>query len=232
MQVIAGAAGIGGKQQQQPTHQRPGRGGQTMRPGNFPGRNHRRTQHHRLQNLQGGRIRCQGKKGQHQIVHRRDMNRKVGQQPIPFQSCQGLPGFFHIMKHLAEQTIIKGGGIEAIHSAHRPQADKQDKCYGQPQGNPAIAPLARQGVPPRLRAAVPPPQGKAGNHRRQQHAAAQKSPAEGGQQRKGGQHPHPQHQAAALPFSGIAHQRQQTQQRKDAPGQCQRKAQGHGPQSI
>ena len=128
--------------------------------------------------------------------------------------------------------MIKGGRIEAIHPPHRPQADKDDKGHRQPKRNPAVAPRARQGVPPRLRAAVPAPQGKAGNHCHQQHASAQKPPAKGGQQRKGGQHPHPQHQAAALPFSGIAHQRQQTQQRKDTPGQHQGEPKGHGPQSI
>ena len=79
MKVIAGAAGISGKQQQHGAHQRPGGSGQAMLPGNLPGGNHRRTQHHRLQNLQGGRIGCQGKKGQHQIVHRGDMNRKMRQ---------------------------------------------------------------------------------------------------------------------------------------------------------
>lgn len=59
------------------------------------------------------------------------MNSKVGQQQIPLYSGHRQPGRFQIVKHLREDTQVKGGRAETANTSYRPGTDKQEKENGE-----------------------------------------------------------------------------------------------------
>ena len=141
--VIAGAAGIGGGEGQRSTQHQPRPGGKTVMASQFPEGNKRRGQHRRLQDLQGGGIRCDTVEGEQQIIDGGDMDGEMAQGAVPLHGGYGQARLLHAVEHLGKDGEIIGGHAEAQHPAYGPDGDEDEKRHAHRRGQPEIEGLFR-----------------------------------------------------------------------------------------
>ena len=138
MDIIAGAAGIGGVQGQCKAQQEPCPGSQAVMPSQLPQGDEGRGHHRRLQDLQGGRVGGQAVEGEHQIVDGGDVDGEMAQGAVTLHGGDGQARLLHVVEHLGKDGEIIGGYAEAQHPADGPHADKDKERRASRHSQPEI----------------------------------------------------------------------------------------------